>query len=194
MAYILSYVSVTNSIMGKLQKSTKKFAASGRLKKVIKARHAQQKRHKKRPVRRRDVERDEEKISPLKQTKDDDDVDMESDLEVEREIATDDDESDDDLKGRHPLSFFYTKSESVITDDGEAHVLELAQLAKKDPEFYQYLQENDRDLLEFNDTTDISIITDGAKLIPYIIRSRKAVKQYLKVSFFSLFFLVVFTS
>lgn len=31
-------------------------------------------------------------------------------------------------------------------------MFELAQLAEKDPEFYQYLQENDRELLEFNAT------------------------------------------
>jgi nucleolar complex protein 2 len=29
-------------------------------------------------------------------------------------------------------------------------MLELSKLAEKDPEFYRYLQEHDRDLLEFN--------------------------------------------
>ena len=113
-----------NPVMGKLQKSTKKFAASGRLKKVIKARHAQQKRHKNRPVRRRDNTRDgverhgEEEIAPRrKQTEEhseDDDINMESDLEDGSEIAGDDESlaSDDDLKGRYPLSlpYLYTPS------------------------------------------------------------------------------------
>lgn len=35
-------------------------------------------------------------------------------------------------------------------DEGEAHLLELSKLAEKDPEFYKYLQQNDRELLDFN--------------------------------------------
>lgn len=36
-------------------------------------------------------------------------------------------------------------------------MLELAQLAEKDPDFYKYLQENDRELLEFQEDDDISV-------------------------------------
>jgi nucleolar complex protein 2 len=42
----------------------------------------------------------------------------------------------------------------AVIDHGTSHMLELAQLAEKDPEFYKYLQENDRELLEFTTTPD----------------------------------------
>ena len=35
-------------------------------------------------------------------------------------------------------------------DEGAAHMLELSKLAEKDPEFYKYLEEHDRNPLEFN--------------------------------------------
>jgi len=42
-------------------------------------------------------------------------------------------------------------------------MLELSNLAAKDPEFYKYLQENDRELLEFNPeaTSEGGKIPDG---------------------------------
>lgn len=36
-----------------------------------------------------------------------------------------------------------------LPDEGTDHAQDLAKLAKKDPEFFKYLQENDRDLLNF---------------------------------------------
>lgn len=41
----------------------------------------------------------------------------------------------------------------VRADEGQAHLLELSKLAEKDPEFYKYLEENDRELLDFDPDT-----------------------------------------
>lgn len=38
----------------------------------------------------------------------------------------------------------------IFTEEGEAHLMELSKLAEKDPEFFKYLQENDKELLDFN--------------------------------------------
>ena len=40
---------------------------------------------------------------------------------------------------------------TLVIDEAATHKLELAKLAEKDPEFYKYLQENDKELLDFND-------------------------------------------
>lgn len=44
--------------------------------------------------------------------------------------------------------------QSGVIDEGANHLLELSALAQKDPEFYKYLQENDRELLQFDGEGD----------------------------------------
>lgn len=41
----------------------------------------------------------------------------------------------------------------TLEEEGQNHFLELSKLAEKDPEFYKYLQENDKELLEFDPNT-----------------------------------------
>lgn len=52
-----------------------------------------------------------------------------------------------------------------MSGEGRSHILELSKLAEKDPEFYKYLQENDRELLDFNpdraeDDVDLEVAED----------------------------------
>jgi nucleolar complex protein 2 len=77
---------------------------------------------------------------------DEDDDDDDDDVADDQSFA-----SVDDLGGQY-RQYIYVCSAYVVVDQGTAHMFELAQLAEKDPEFYKFLQENDRELLEFNAT------------------------------------------
>lgn len=56
-------------------------------------------------------------------------------------------ENGDDVDDGDDASF---ASVDELEDDGATHMLELSKLAEKDPEFFKYLQDNDRELLDFN--------------------------------------------
>lgn len=49
-------------------------------------------------------------------------------------------------------------SDSDSGDDAEAHMEQLADLQKKDPDFYKYLKENDSELLDFAEDADLAEI------------------------------------
>ncbi|KAF8750057.1 Noc2p family [Rhizoctonia solani] len=135
----------------KAAKSTRKFAKSGELKRTIQARRKfkavkakTQARKGQRGVRmsmtrRKKRRKKTSRVPPIAKTVDDL---LNGDLMDEQG----DDESDDEEDAESLASM---NDEDEEQDEEETHAMDLAQLQKTDPEFYKYLQENDRELLEF---------------------------------------------
>jgi len=59
----------------------------------------------------------------------------------------------DDLDGEFFFFFLVILLADISVEEGQNHFLELSNLAERDPEFYKYLQENDKELLEFDPNT-----------------------------------------
>ncbi|KIX07779.1 uncharacterized protein Z518_02433 [Rhinocladiella mackenziei CBS 650.93] len=162
--------------MGKQTKATKKFEKN-RLKGTIdrrkefakvKQRHQQKAKKNQRAAQRQEARKDE--------------GDSESDMEGEDGVKMNEDEyfqegfmipehetmatsKDRTRKRRRAGAIEDVQTSSVSDKDGsddEAgdHKGQLAALAQKDPEFYKYLQENDAELLDFDEDGDLAEVDD----------------------------------
>ncbi|KAH9982008.1 Noc2-domain-containing protein [Russula compacta] len=164
-------------------KATRKFAASGQLTKKIKARRKhqqiQRKIHKNKSAKSKNRERvsvdasdgedGDESAKEIKSSKKSMSVDdflgasfmEENDEDVEElddeGAATEGDDEDVDADMDDDADDASFGSVDELDDEGTAHMLELSKLAEKDPEFYKYLQQHDRDLLEFNVDGDVDV-------------------------------------
>ncbi|KAG8908846.1 Nucleolar Complex 2 protein [Tulasnella sp. 403] len=150
--------------MAKLSKRSKKFASSGGVKKAIAQRRKRQQTTKrvrldkeKRAAKSKVKARERPESKEIDEASDGDDVPegtkfqgMSVDDFLQGDFMDEDGsksggsdaEEDDDDDGSSLASV-------EEWDDEEQHALDLAALAKKDPEFYKYLEENDKELLDF---------------------------------------------
>ncbi|KAG9217772.1 hypothetical protein CCMSSC00406_0003539 [Pleurotus cornucopiae] len=175
----------------KTAKSTKKFIASGQLKKTITARRKQQ-QVRKRISGRRGAKSGNPKSTPADEDADDgveespkvvkprsskskpttvDDIlaggfmdDSEGEDEDGEEMYAEsaeessdaDEDAEDDIGNEGSFS-----DVDDLDSEGEVHLHELSKLAEKDPEFYKYLQENDKELLDFDPSAHLDVDMDG---------------------------------
>lgn len=68
---------------------------------------------------------------------------------------------DDDSSGDEDLSSSEEMGDDDQLESAESHKQTLERLKEKDPEFYQYLKQNDQELLEFDDQDDLGDVSDG---------------------------------
>ncbi|GJE99145.1 Noc2 domain-containing protein [Phanerochaete sordida] len=159
----------------KATKATRKFAASGQLKKQIQQRRKVQdfkrKAERRKTGSRKGKEREGAAPAGDEKEGDDEEVDeasgkfkgmsvddflggsfMEGDDDDEEmaDAADSDEEDEDEDKDGIDDDESFASIDDLDDDEGAAHLQELSKLAEKDPEFFKYLQENDKELLDFD--------------------------------------------
>lgn len=65
---------------------------------------------------------------------------------------------DSGMTGTNGAEAEESATDSDSGDDADAHMEQLAELQKKDPDFYKYLKENDAELLDFAEDADLAEI------------------------------------
>lgn len=131
--------------MAKIQKSTKKFLQ----KKLKQSRSGAKKPDK--PFHRK--KRDEAKEDVLEEGPEESDESDEQ-LETAGFMDVQSSESDSDLENESQTSDHESDIESDIDSDNESVKMDMTELKEKDPKFYQFLLENDQNLLQFDPSQD----------------------------------------
>ncbi|KAF8417210.1 ribosome assembly protein-like protein Noc2 [Tirmania nivea] len=112
-----------------------------------------------------------------KRTPDDDDDDDDEEEEEEEEV-----ESDDEADAASADGAEESDGDDAVTGEFEKHKADIAALADADPEFYKYLQENDSELLNFDDLPGIDELSEGDSSEVEGAKKKKSKKQKKKNS------------